>query len=113
MRTQIEILRGLVEEEEKFPHGKLPDEPHKYFHAHPDAKLIPLHKLRTTRARPEGIKNAEKYMHQAYHGHIDKRAPINLKAHPDGTYSVLDGNSTTAVAKKHGWSHLPGLVQEK
>lgn len=91
---------------------KLPDEPSKYFDVTPDSIMVPVGKLQTIRARPEGIANAEVLMANAYNGFNTKRKPISLKANADGTYTVLDGNSTTAIAAKHGWKNIVGKVVE-
>jgi len=91
---------------------KLPESPWRYFKKTAKAVLIPLDKLQTIRARPEGIANAEKFMAAAYNGEKERRKPVSLKKNEDGTYTVLDGNSTTAIARKHGWSHVAGEVEE-
>lgn len=89
----------------------LPDDPFRYFHKTPDAKLIPVSKLRTIRARPEGIKNAAKHMANAFNGDGEKRKPVSLKDNGDGTYTVTDGNSTTAMARQHNWKHIVATVE--
>ena len=78
----------------------------KYFIITKKSKKVRVDSLRTIRARPEGIKNAKKYMRMAYEGTGKKRKPISLKDNHDGTYTVLDGNSTTAVAKQNGWAYI-------
>lgn len=89
----------------------LPDDPFKYFHKTPDAKLIPVSALRTIRARPEGIANAAKHMAKAFNGEGDKRKPVSLKDNGDGTYTVMDGNSTTAMARQHNWKNIVATVE--
>jgi ppGpp synthetase/RelA/SpoT-type nucleotidyltranferase len=89
----------------------LPDDPFKYFHKTPDAKLIPVSALRTIRARPEGIRNAAVHMAKAFNGEGDKRKPVSLKDNGDGTYTVLDGNSTTAMARQHNWKNIVATVE--
>jgi hypothetical protein len=98
---------------EGFDAGKLPQEHGRYFHVPADAHVVPLNKITATRARPTGIANGEYFMHSAYHGSMGKRAPISLEHQGDGTYHVMDGNSTFAVAQKHGWDSLPAHVHEK
>jgi ppGpp synthetase/RelA/SpoT-type nucleotidyltranferase len=88
----------------------LPDDPFKYFKKTPDAKLIPVSALKTIRARPEGIANAAKHMANAFNGDGEKRKPISLKDNGDGTYTVMDGNSTTAMAKQHKWKNIVATV---
>jgi ppGpp synthetase/RelA/SpoT-type nucleotidyltranferase len=90
---------------------KLPDDPFKYFKKTPDAKLIPVSALATIRARPEGIANAAKHMANAFNGDGEKRKPISLKDNGDGTYTVMDGNSTTAMARQHKWKNIVATVE--
>ena len=90
----------------------LPESPWKYFLKTPGAELIPTSKLQTIRARPKGIANALKYMWLSYNGLSPRRKPIDLTANPDGTYTVLDGNSTTAVARQAGWKYIVGIVND-
>ena len=41
-----------------------------------------------------------------------KRAPIDVRSNANGTYSLVDGNATTAVAKILGWKKLPVHIIE-
>jgi hypothetical protein len=106
MRDLIENMYALME-------MKLPEDPWKYFKKAPGYKMVPVAKLNTTRARPKGIKNAEKYMKLAYDGEMDRRKPISVTKMPDGSFRVNDGNSTTAIAKKNGWKQIPAMVEAK
>ncbi len=104
--------KGLKEIGERlgrdFKHTGMPDKPEKYFNTDkPGTKMVPVDKLLTIRARSKGIENAEKHMMKAYEGEGGKRDPISVSLNPDGTYSVEDGNSTTAIARKHGWKEIP------
>jgi len=90
----------------------LPESPWRYFKNVPGAKLIPLSKLTPTRAREKGIANAGKYMALAYNGEMEARKPISLKDNGDGTYSVLDGNSTYANAMRNGWAQIPAIIEK-
>jgi hypothetical protein len=93
---------------------QLPEAPWKYFIKTPGAMLVPLSKLETTRARPKGIANAEPHMARAYTGEGKRRKPISVKKLGGGKYRVMDGNSTTAIARKHGWKSIPAeLVKEE
>lgn len=85
---------------------KLPEELDRFFLRTPTARDLPVSALRATRARPTGIANAAVYMRRAYNGTMDKRAPINVRDNGDGTYDVLDGNSTFAVAVENGWQKI-------
>lgn len=81
-----------------------------YFKKTEDTQLIPLDNISAIRARPKGIRNARKFMELSQKGQYDKRAPISLKDNGDGSYSILDGNSTFAVAKEKGWASIPARV---
>lgn len=81
-----------------------------YFLPDQEAVLLPLDQLRPTRARPEGIENAAKRMDEAAQGLRDRRPPITVRQRADGAYDIVDGNSTYAVAKARGWTHLPCRV---
>lgn len=39
-----------------------------------------------------------------------KRAPLEVLDNGDGTYSVIDGNATLAVARNQGWKELPVAI---
>ena len=99
-----------VQEDGTLRPGVLKDEPSRYFHIDDQTEMVPIAKLQTIRARPEGIKNAEPLMKKAYEGVGGKRKPVSLERQADGTYTVLDGNSTTAIARKHGWDKIPAHV---
>ena len=88
---------------------KLPEDTWKYFEKVPDTILVDIDKLVPTRARPEGIIEANKRMQQL----LSRRKPLDLKDNGDGTYSILDGNSTYANALHSEWKELPGVVVEK
>ena len=93
--------------------GELREAHHRYFNQPEGTQHVPMEKLRPVHERPEGVANGEKYMKLAHDGHIPKRKPPSLKKHPDGTYSILDGNSTYHAAKRHGWKTLPGTIDEE
>ena len=88
----------------------LPEAPWKYFFKTPGAILVPLSSLKTTRARPKGIANAEPHMQRAYDGEGKRRKPISIRDIGGGKYEVVDGNSTTAIARKNGWKKIPAEV---
>lgn len=90
----------------------LPDDLFKYFKRDRDGMKVPLSSLTPIRAREKGIANANKFMWLAYWGKMDRRKPISLKENGDGTYTVLDGNSTFANAQKSGWKYIYGKVVE-
>jgi hypothetical protein len=89
---------------------RLPESPDRYFVRDAKTKMISLEHVETIRARPEGIQNAEPLMRKAYEGTGGRRAPITLAAKEGGGFEVLDGNSTVAIARKHGWKTIPAHV---
>ena len=91
---------------------RLPEDLKRYFTMPSGWKMVPLAALETTRHRMDGIERAAKLMAKAYKGEAAKREPVSLKANDDGTYVVLDGNSTVAVARQQGWKHIIGKVVE-
>jgi len=92
------------------PAELVPEDPSKYFTHPPGSRMFNLTDLVATRARPEGIANAEKFLRRAYDGKFPRRAPISVYPNGDGTYSVADGNSTLTTARAHGWKRIPAVV---
>lgn len=78
----------------------------KYFKEIPEGEFVEVDKLVPERAREKGIANANRFMWLAYWGEADTRKPINVRLNDDGTYTVLDGNSTYENARKNGWKYL-------
>ena len=91
----------------------LVEDPWRYFNRRAGVVLLPLKKLRPTRARPSGIQNAARFMALAYEGKKAKRDPISVSQESDGSYSIVDGNSTYANAMQSGWKSIPALVATK
>lgn len=89
----------------------LPEDPWRYFLRTPNSKLVPVSSLVTIRARESGILHAREHMVRAYHGLGDRRKPISLRDNGNGTYTVVDGNSTVANAKENNWKMIPGEVE--
>ena len=93
----------------------LPEDHGKYFKKEVAAKAkyaeVPIGSLQATRAREDGIKNANGHMRDAYDGKNTVREPISVVKDGDG-YRVLDGNSTFANAKRAGWKTMPVQVFE-
>lgn len=100
-----------------------------YFEAFPEApgsdefKLVPVDKLILTKGaendariedRLSPVERAHRFMADLANGvpGAEKRALIDVRSNPDSTYSVIDGNATTAVAKILGWKELPVRVVE-
>lgn len=89
---------------------ELPYEPERYFTSDEQTEVVPISRLRPVRARPEGIANAGKYMRMAYDGEMAPRQPVSVRREADGTYTVLDGNSTFANVQAAGWPDVPVRV---
>jgi hypothetical protein len=85
--------------------GKLPEDMGRYFIKTSKTKVVNMSDLIPLRKRATGIANAEKNMKMAYDGEMDKRKPITIYK-SQGKYRIMDGNSTYAVAKAHGWENL-------
>jgi len=98
---------------EELPTPKeLPEDHGRYFNTDKADGTVPVDQLKHTRARPSGIANGAKFMRMAFEGLNSKRDPISVRKEADGSFTVLDGNSTYAVAKAAGWSSLPVNVVE-
>ncbi len=93
---------------EAFPEGASPNE---YGLAAVDKLILtkgPENKIRG-KDRLNPVEMAHSYLSAlatGVHG-AGKRAPISVRPNANGTYSVIDGNATTAVAKILGWKKLP------
>jgi len=98
-------FRSLIE---KFGLVKLPEDTWKYFNKVPNTILVDIDKLIPSHVRPEGIIEANKRFQSD-----SLRNPIDLKDNGDGTYTILDGNSTYANAVDSKWKELPGVVVEE
>jgi len=91
---------------------KLPEDLFKYFKKSSGGIEVDVSDLTPIRAREKGVANANRFMWLAYHGAMDRRKPVSLQDNGDGSYTVLDGNSTFANAKKSGWKKLYGKVEK-
>lgn len=89
----------------------LPEDPWAYFEKPAGTRMVPTDRLINSRARPKGIRNANRLMQAAARGETARRAPISVAARPDGYWLVLDGNSTTLNALLSGWRAIPAIVQ--
>ena len=88
----------------------LPETPAHYFNVDKSDKSVSLSSLKPTRARKSGIANAARFMRMALEGLSAKRDPISVSDNGDGTFEILDGNSTYAAMKKYGWNKAPVKV---
>jgi hypothetical protein len=90
---------------------ELPENHEDYFILNlPGTIIVPIDKLIPTRARPQGIANAEKFMNASRLGEKKiEREPLSISDNGDGTYNIEDGNSTYATAVKFGWKTIPAI----
>ena len=91
---------------------RLPEEPWRYFNRVPGAILVPVSSLLPLRDRPNGIEHAKELMWLSYNGVGPKRDPITLGDNGDGTFTVLDGNSTYANVLANKWRLILGVVSD-
>jgi len=96
------IPRHIVSQLSALPYGHA-----SYFDVRGEYKLLRMDRLVASRARPEGIVNANKFMAMAASGQIDKRAPISVRTVEGGLVAVVDGNSTFINAVFSGWPDIP------
>lgn len=93
----------------------------KLFDAAPEsARLIPTDSLITHEDFTQDKKfkagdahpviRAFEHMQDTAEGKKGPRAPIHVYDNGDGTYTVLDGNATTDLARRVGWQKVPALV---
>jgi hypothetical protein len=78
-----------------------------YFVFGPRTRRIPLGTLILSRARSEGIRNANALMHAAAAGNQPRRAPIKIVPLKNGKWQVTDGNSTAVNAMLSSWPDIP------
>ena len=77
----------------------------------PTTRIVPIG--RTVRLHDddaEKIERAGELMSAAAAGRHPKRVPLEARAEPDGTYSILDGKSTHANLERLGLDAVPVVV---
>ncbi|MCC7485023.1 MAG: hypothetical protein IT529_08510 [Burkholderiales bacterium] len=94
-----------------FELGHLPEDHSRYFL--PGGRELPIDKILSVEGGryPEAVARAREYMVAAATGERPKRAPILVRANPDGTYTVLDGKATLTVARAEGWKTMPAKIE--
>jgi len=88
----------------------LPLQHDKYFVVGSTAKYISVSSLVFSRARLQGIANANVLMREAAAGHRSRRAPITVRALDDIRFCVIDGNSTAMNALLSDWPDIPADI---
>ena len=109
--TPEEIYQVKATEWQDWEPHPLPEDLYRYFKRSPGSIEVKLRDLTPIRAREKGLANANKFMWLSYWGAMDTRKPVSLQDNGDGTYTVLDGNSTFANAKMSGWDKIVGVVE--
>ncbi|MFT7621148.1 MAG: hypothetical protein ACI9WU_000309 [Myxococcota bacterium] len=99
------------------PPKKLPQDPDLYFTKPADSQEIPLSQLQNIRRREEGVSRGAIYMDGARRNVLPKRKPITVRQvglddQGQPIYQIMDGNSTFAIAKEHGWDSLRVVVEQ-
>tara|TARA_R110000868_G_scaffold44269_1_gene147962 strand:- start:3958 stop:5934 length:1977 start_codon:yes stop_codon:yes gene_type:complete len=88
--------------------GELAYDHSKYFKNMEGSTLVPLNKLQSLESMADkGIKNAKTFMEESAAGRKGKSDPISVKKNRDGTYTILDGNSTFNNALRSNWKDIP------
>lgn len=101
----VDALQLRPEQRERIQRGEIVDEPSVYLYATPDSQRVPLSQVIPIRRRPEGVENAVPLMASAARGG-KRRQPLTVMQNEDGTYTLLDGNSTYAVLEQAGAQEL-------
>jgi hypothetical protein len=90
----------------------LPLQHDRYFVIGPAAIFPQISQLVFSRARPDGVANANTLMREAAAGHRDRRAPIRVRSLKDGRWLVIDGNSTAINALFSDWPDIPAEIEQ-
>lgn len=110
--TDKEFAKRIVDKRE--PPKSLPEKYNEYFDIPKGSQIIPLDKLVSTKSEEEnsqGAENGAKRMEAASKGELSKRAPISVKALPNGQFEIVDGNGTYSSVKKYDWKGLPVTIE--
>ena len=81
----------------------------KYIAIDQHTRFLDLSRLRLSRARPEGLRNAVERMREAAAGTRARRAPVEVKAVGDD-FRVVDGNSTAVILAVLGATSVPVTI---
>ncbi len=97
-------------EREMIENGEIAPNYTYYLELTDDAIEIPTQNIIPIRARKDGIARGRELMADAAKGGMSKRGPLSVFDNGDGTYKLLDGNSTYAIASEAGMPKLPARV---
>jgi hypothetical protein len=81
-----------------------------YFSDLGTAELVALTSVETSGSSPDSVKEAGRRMREAAARRREKRPPLDVRSNGDGTYTIIDGHATFAVAQESGWSTVPVRV---
>lgn len=90
----------------------LPLQHDRYFVVGATTIYLPVSMLVFSRARLEGIANANILMREAAAGQRSRRVPILVRELGDGRWYVVDGNSTAMNALFSGWPDIPADIDQ-
>ena len=109
-RELVESITARPSDEDLIARGEIAPDYRYYLEPSSDSIDIPIQDILPDRRRPDGVANAKAFMAEAALGDKAKRGPLSVKDNGDGTYTVLDGNSTFAIATEAGMPDLPVRV---
>lgn len=101
----IAVEQAVIEKARKLPYSH-----EKYFLYNTQAVCLKTPGLVLSRLRAKGVRNALNLMARASVGKHQRRSPIQARIWEEGTYVVIDGNSTSAIAILAGWPDIPAIV---
>ena len=110
---QPNIIHFLKHIQENHCMGIEDAELRRYFLLDESTALLPISMLNPVRKREKGVMNARLRMRASFWGKGERRKPldINPASGDDGSFDIVDGNSTYHVAKMIGMKYLPVKVK--
>ena len=81
-----------------------------YMQPNESSILVDPSTLRFNEKNNYRTENAKVLMESAKNGKVEKRQPIAVLDKGDGTFEVIDGNTTVGVARNSEWSEIPVQV---
>lgn len=109
-RELVESIAARPSDFELVRSGEIAPNYRYYLEPTSDSIDIPTQDIVPIRRRPDGVANAKVFMAEAARGEKPRRGPLSVKDNGDGTYTLLDGNSTYAIADEAGMPELPARV---
>ncbi len=106
----VESITAQPTDADLISRGEIAPDYRYYLEPTSDSIDISIQNIVPIRRRPDGVANAKMFMAEAALGDKAKRGPLSVKDNGDGTYELLDGNSTYAIAAEAGMPKLPARV---